>query len=537
MSSLVPVFNPHTTLSSPVVGITSLSIFGLGVTTVTIVQLHAGHSNRSKISFVQLNSLPDIIGSVLFAINVFLGKAGNHFNHAGAFRRADICATLTGVNIAINGESAIDVQYHILQISIGTIIGSAGRICQRRKVSVHINKFIVRSRYILIGSGIQHLACLPISRIVNVQIAARIHGSFATSCNCSVDVGQHQFCALRNRNFRTRQQRHILIDIGNTRQHINGQIIGNGQHIGRGISTLTTKLNAQAVDRAAAHNIDLQTILIRQILLNDRTALGSAEHAAFANKLDTCASGQGVAGNIQSGIYVLSRAILQNQLGLNVLHIVLAHGGNAIIVIGGCHRQCITTTAIVHELDVLANGCTFLCGHGAFTNHITPGIQCACIVDHNLRSCLHVDKANGAGGRTSVGNVTLSATTCIMLAANTDCAINSDGRTSCQGQSRVSIGLFPSKVAHNFSLFIENNTCHTRSVGIACILVIKRNQQCNTSRNGVITTQHTAICQYNVGNIIFLCKCCCRTQVRKHSTASLEHSAISRHKNGIDLAI
>ena len=170
--------------------IASLGSLRLGVRAVGVVQLGGGDGDGHRIIPVRII----LIGRGFFArcalLNIF----------AGAFAGADIRAALGGVDGANSRYAAVHIHLRINQVVIGAVV------CLTRRI----------------GHGLK-LAGAP-DKVVGVPLIAVIEIDILPVCNC-------QTSALGNIDLNARQQSGILIDGHISGLDIDGDVIGDGQHI------------------------------------------------------------------------------------------------------------------------------------------------------------------------------------------------------------------------------------------------------------------------------------------------------------------
>ena len=132
--------------------------------------------------------------------NSFFAKCALLNIFAGAFTGADIRAALSSVDSTDSLQAAVYIHLGILQVCIGAVIGFTGRIGNRLE-----------------------LARAP-DKVVGVPLIAVIEIDILPVCNC-------QTSALGNIDLNARQQSGILIDGHISGLDIDGDVIGDGQHI------------------------------------------------------------------------------------------------------------------------------------------------------------------------------------------------------------------------------------------------------------------------------------------------------------------
>ena len=169
--------------------IASLGSLRLGVGAVGVVQLGGGDGDGHR-TFVRII----LIGYGRLAGCALLNVL------AGAVAGADVRTALGGVDGANSRYAAVHIHLRINQVVIGTVV------CLTRRI----------------GHGLK-LAGAP-DKVVGVPLIAVIEIDILPVCNC-------QTSALGNIDLNARQQSGILIDGHISGLDIDGDVIGDGQHI------------------------------------------------------------------------------------------------------------------------------------------------------------------------------------------------------------------------------------------------------------------------------------------------------------------
>ena len=130
---------------------------------------------------------------------------------AGAVAGADICTALGGVDGANSRYAAVHIHLRINQVVIGAVV------CLTRRI----------------GHGLK-LAGAP-DKVVGVPLIAVIEIDILSVCNC-------QASAFGNVDLNARQQSRVLIDGHISGLDIDGDVIGDGQHIACRVDTHARKL-------------------------------------------------------------------------------------------------------------------------------------------------------------------------------------------------------------------------------------------------------------------------------------------------------
>ena len=192
---------------------------------------------------------------------------------------------------------------------------------------------------------------------------------------------------------------------------------------------------------------------------------------------------------------------MQGQGYLHILHGVLAKGEHLV-----AHFRRCRAAAEVQNLVPFVDRAAGLHGDGAAAGDEAPGIQ--------GRTALHGDGAAGFHVDPAVGSDHLSntaASSSIVLSADTDgCSIlKCDGTAFRHGQRPEYLGA-------------RLGGGGRRGSGIAGLGLVKRNQKCNSSRNGIAAADRTIGLQGNLGLAVCLRIGDRIVQVVEHLTAGLK---------------
>ena len=173
--------------------------------------------------------------------------------------------------------------------------------------------------------------------------------------------------------------------------------------------------------------------------------------------------------------------------------------------------RCGTATEVCNLIEFIHRSARFSQNRAA-TRDKPPCIEIAAVLDRDGTIVRHFDIAVIANG-TSL----LTAASCIVSAAQADCAIDCDGSTFTHRQR---------------SERLRSRGCANcrRSIRIQRSRLIKRNQQCNSSRNGIGTADGAISSQGDLGLAVCLCVSNRFIQVCKPLTASLKKRQRLAHK-------
>ena len=204
---------------------------------------------------------------------------------------------------------------------------------------------------------------------------------------------------------------------------------------------------------------------------------------------------------VYRSIHRLAGAGVQGQGYLHILHGVLAKGEHLV-----AHFRRCRAAAEVQNLVPFVDRAAGLHGDGAAAGDEAPGIQ--------GRTALHGDGAAGFHVDPAVGSDHLSntaASSSIVLSADADgCPIlKCDGTAFRHGQRPEYLGA-------------RLGGGGRRGSGIAGLGLVKRNQKCNSSRNGIAAADRTIGLQGNLGLAVCLRIGDRIVQVVEHLTAGLK---------------
>ena len=230
-----------------------------------------------------------------------------------------------------------------------------------------------------------------------------------------------------------------------------------------------------------------------------QTAGDDFEHAFVPDKGN--GGGVDLSYGVYRSIHRLAGAGVQGQGYLHILHGVLAKGEHLV-----AHFRRCRAAAEVQDLIPLVHRTARFHGDRAAAGDEAPGIQ--------GRTALHGDGAAGFHVDPAVGSDHLSntaASSSIVLSADTDgCSIlKCDGTAFRHGQRPEYLGA-------------RLGGGGRRGSGIAGLGLVKRNQKCNSSRNGIAAADRTIGLQGNLGLAVCLRIGDRIVQVVEHLTAGLK---------------
>ena len=154
---------------------------------------------------------------------------------------------------------------------------------------------------------------------------------------------------------------------------------------------------------------------------------------------------------------------------------------------------------------ILIDVCAGIGRYLTVTGYIAPRIEVGTVIERNAAAFLHFNQSIGSGWLAA-----FLVRTGKVLSANTDCAtINGNRGTSGHGKCFIGFLCFRCRRIR-------------RGCGIQRSCLIKRNQKCNSSRNGIGTADGAISSQGNLGLAVCLCIGDRLVQVVKHLTAGLK---------------
>ena len=434
---------PATAGGANLIGGARLGAFGIQHSAVAVGQLNRGQGD------VVVDTVSRSVLVVHHAENVTTGTV-HHLDDAGTLGRADVgAATGDGVvlvqdvrivhgavNKAVGDDGAVDVQLGIHQVSLGAGIplgaGEGHRTGTHTGLSIPI---------VVVAIG-HHLKGVHIDTVGIVGIVEHLQNVTAGGHHVGggVGIGQIQGSTLIHGQAGTGQHHHVLLQGGGAALNADVHIVADGQYELSGIHVHAGNAHGQLGQSAIAVRVQIQAVGGGIVILHHvRAGLGT-EHSVSADELHGGAVLH--TGHIHRGVHVLGGAVLIGGGYLDVLHVILGGGEHqeALGQLGG-----LVTTAEVHDLEVLVDGGTALGGDGAIAVNVTPGVQGSAVVHVDVRTGLHLDKAQRAGGATTVATVVgCTAGSGRVTTADLNHTVDGDVRVGAQGQGAVAGGRFPS---------------------------------------------------------------------------------------------
>ena len=154
---------------------------------------------------------------------------------------------------------------------------------------------------------------------------------------------------------------------------------------------------------------------------------------------------------------------------------------------------------------ILIDICAGVGRYTAVASYIAPCIEVGTVIEHNAAAFLHFNQSIGSGWLAA-----FLIRTGKVFSANTDCtAINGNRGTSGHGKRFIGFLCFRCRRIR-------------RGCDIQRSCLIKRNQKCNSSRNGIGTADGAISSQGNLGLAVCLCIGNRLVQVVKHLTAGFK---------------
>ena len=301
---------------------------------------------------------------------------------AGAVTGADICTALGGIDSTNSRYTAVHIHLRINQVVIGTVICLARRI----------------------GHGLK-LAGAP-DKVVGVPLIAVIEIDVLSVCN-------RQTSALRNIDLNARQQSCILIDGHIAGLNIDGNVVGDRQHIACRVDIHACKRQRQRVQCRFAVYCEYKTVCLFIVILGKATRF-HLEHSIVANEINS--SSICGAHCINAAINLFVGAGIQRQGNFDVLYEVLRKWEHLMAHVGRC-----AAAAEVCDLIELIYGCAGFRQNRAAAGDKAPCIELAAVLYRDGAVIRHFDIAVIANG-TSL----LTTASCIVSAAQADGTIDGD---------------------------------------------------------------------------------------------------------------
>ena len=403
----------------------------------------------------------------------FLTKYALLHIFAGSVAAANVSAAIGGVDGANSRYAAVHIHLRINQVVIGAVV------CLTRRI----------------GHGLK-LAGTP-DKVVGVPLIAVIEIDILFVCNC-------QASALGNVDLNARQQSCRLIDRHISGLDIDGNVVGDRQYVACRVDIHACKRQRQRVQCRFAVYCEYKTIRLFIVILSKATGF-HFEHTGVANEINSSSICGFHCKNAAENNFV--GACVQRQGNLNILNEILGEGENLVAHIG----RCATATEVCNLIEFVHRSARFSQNRAAAGDK-APRIELAAILHRDRAVIRHFNIAIIAH-RTTL----LTAASCKISAAQTDGTI--DGNRSAFAHRQRSERLRSWGCAN----------CR-RSIRIQRSRLIKRNQQCNSNRNGIAAADRTIGRQGNLGLTVCLCIGNRFIQVCKPLTASLKKRQRLAHK-------
>ena len=367
---------------------------------------------------------------------------------AGAIAGADICTALGSVDGANSRYVAVHIHLRINQVVIGAVV------CLTRRI----------------GHGLK-LAGTP-DEVVGAPFVAVIEIDVLSVCN-------RQASALGNIDLNARQQSGILIDGHISRLDIDGNVVGDRQYVACRVDIHACKRQRQRVQCRFAVYCEYKTIRLFIVILSKATGF-HFEHTGVANEIN----GSSICGAhcINAAINLFIGAGIQRQGNFDVLYEVLRKWEHPMAHAG----RCAAAAEVCNLIEFVHRRARFRQNRTAAGDK-APCIELAAVLDCNGAVIRHFDIAVIANGASL-----LTAASCKISAAQADRAIDGNGRAFAHRQRPECLrrGSRPNR---------------RRSIRIQRSRLIKWNQKCNSSRNGIGTANGAISSQGDLGLAVCLC--------------------------------
>ena len=395
------------------------------------------------------------------------------FVDAGTLAGADIRTTLGGIDSTNSRYTAVHIHLGIDQIVVRTVICLARRICHRLKFA---------------GSP---------DEVVGVPLIAVIEIDILPVCN-------RQASALGNIDLNTSQQSCILIDGHIAGLNIDSNVVGDRQYVACRVDIHACKRQRQRIQCRFAVYRKYKTVCLFIVILSKATGF-HFEHTSVANEINSSS----ICGFhcINAAINLFVGAGIQRQGNFDVLYEVLRKWEHPMAHAG----RCGAAAEVCNLIEFIHLSAGFRQNRAAAGDK-APCIEIAAVLDCNGAVIRHFNIAVIANG-TSL----LTTASSIISAAQADGTI--DGNRSAIAHRQRSERLRSWGCAN----------CR-RSIRIQRSRLIKRNQQCNSNRNGIAAADRTIGRQGNLGLTVCLCIGNRFIQVCKPLTASLKKRQRLAHK-------
>ena len=388
----------------------------------------------------------------------------------GAVAGADVRTTRCGVDHAVGSYTAVHIHLRINQVVIGAVV------CLTRRI----------------GHGLK-LAGAP-DKVVGVPLIAVIEIDTLPVCN-------RQASALGNIDLNARQQSRILIDGHISGLDIDGNVVGDWQYVACRVDIHACKLQRQRIQCRFAVYCEYKTIRLFIVILSKATGF-HFEHTGVANEINS--SSICGAHCVNTAINLFIGAGIQRQGNFDVLYEVLRKWEYPIAHAG----RCAAAAEVCDLIELIHRSAGFRQNRPAAGDK-APCIEITAVLDCNGAVIRHFDIAV-ITHRTSL----LAASSGKISAAQADRAIDCNGASFAHRQRSERLRSWGCA------------NCR-RSIRIQRSRLIKRNQKCNSSRNGIGTADGAISSQGNLGLAVCLRIDNRLVQVVKHLTAGLKERRIN----------
>ena len=366
----------------------------------------------------------------------------------GAVAGADVRTTRCGVDHAVCSYTAVHIHLGIDQVVIGAVV------CLTRRI----------------GHGLK-LAGAP-DEVVGVPLIAVIEIDILSVCNC-------QASALGNIDLNARQQSCILIDRHIAGLDIDSNVVGDRQYVAFRVDIHACKRQRQRIQCRFAVYRKYKTVCLFIVILSKATGF-HFEHTGVANEINN--SSICGAHCINAAINLFIGAGIQRQGNFDVLYEVLRKWEHLVVHFG----RCAAAAEVCNLIEFVHPSAGFRQNRAAAGDK-APCIEIAAVLDRDGTIVRHFDVSIITNG-TSL----LATGSGKIPAAQTDRAIDGNGRA------------FAHRQCPEF-LRRQSRPNYRRSIRIQRSCLIKGNQKCNSSRNGIGTADGAISSQGNLGLAVCLC--------------------------------
>ena len=348
---------------------------GLDSGTISVGQL--GCADRNSVPCVILVALIRVALEDLIELGIFHGVLSNDRTGTGA---ADVAAGCGGIDVALgNIQEAIDLDSCIHQACSGTGRGGAS------------------------GRGV--CGCSKLSVIRIDKASARRHNKAAVKGNCflgdpvalAVDInrlvlGNRDFCAFLNDDIGAGQHGQAILNLQlGTGLDPHGNMVGQGEVIVLGLQRNAANkagLNGNLHLGECALTVDFEDHAVGAflIVLGDGTGfqvkntIGTNKLEGFGNNADQ--------SDAHGKMDILLCACFQSHGHFNVLHIVLAHGEDSVLIV--IHGAGDVAAVPLLGLEMLIGSCAALDQDGTGTADETPCIEVRAGFHRDGTAAVHV---------------------------------------------------------------------------------------------------------------------------------------------------